>query len=422
MIAASVLAALSIAQGQAQNLTPIFSLKREEAIAGNPLARYAELLRLESAYRADLGQGSVYDELRANIEEALGDEAAVGAGLAAMYGPYTAGADLESSTLDGLTPQPAVAAIVRAVGTRRAVMIGEEHHSPQSRAIVIPLLRALWAKGFRYYAAETFADDAERTQRQGYPDALTGTYTTEPVFGEAVREAIRLGYKLVPYEAAAYDAKLDPGTNQENRERGQALHLKERIFDRDPTAKVLVHGGRGHVSKGGAKLGDTDFRFMAAHFCELTGLDPFSIYCAKMLEHKGRPRQENPLYRYVTAKGWIHRPTVFVNRAGRPFSSAPDYDADVFFPRVARLEGRADWLRRDLGRRSYRLLPALLAGEGLRLVQARYRGEPLTAIPVDQALLRPGEAAPALFLPRGRFSIRTIDPSGHELGRVEAKL
>ncbi len=400
----------------------IFSLKREERLAGNPLAEYAAMIDRQAEFMADPQQAGIYPELRANLEQSLGDPSAVGRGLAIMYGNSDAGPDLTSSPLDKFMPKRAVDAIVRAVGNRPAVMVGEEHHSPQSRSLVIPLLRALRKKGFRYYAAETFLEDTARIQRQGYPDYRTGVYTTEPVFAESVREAVRLGYILVPYEARNYDPKLDPGANQENRERGQAENLKARIFDKDPKAKVLVHGGRGHVSEGGAQIGETKFRFMGAHFKSLTGIDPLSVYCTSMIEHEGKPRHESPIYRYATARGWVKSPTVFVDAKGKPWSESPDLDVSVFFPRVRLVQGRPDWMARDLERRIYRLPAALTRGQGLRLVQARPMGEPATSVPTDQVLLRPGEIAPALMLPRGRFRVRTIDRAGTESSVLNVRI
>ena len=152
--------------------------------------------------------------------------------------------------LDVMLRRNAVQAIIDAVGDTKAVLIGEEHHPPQTRTLLAPLLRALKPRGFKYLAVETLNDDVSATQKQGYPTDETGTYTRDPVFAEALREAVQLGYTLVPYESIPADRTLSPSAHQEARELGQARNIKERIFDKDPAAKALVWGGRSHASQG----------------------------------------------------------------------------------------------------------------------------------------------------------------------------
>src|SRR5690606_17052867 len=115
-------------------------------------------------------------------------------------------------------------------GDYRVVMVNEAHHKPQTRLLTLALLPELRARGFKYFAAETFG---EEPLEKGYPTKDSGYYTRDPVFAEIVREAVRLGYALVPYEAFGV---LDG--SQQARETRQAERLAE-ILARDPDAKIL---------------------------------------------------------------------------------------------------------------------------------------------------------------------------------------
>lgn len=132
--------------------------------------------------------------------------------------------------------------------------------------LTIELLKKLKQKGYSYFAAETLFETDAKLNERGYPTKNSGAYINEPVYGDIVRTALKLGYKVAPYEAAF--------SGPDARERGQAENLKNRIFQKDPQAKVLVHVGYGHnseiVRKNGTKL-------MAGYLKEYTGIDPLTI-------------------------------------------------------------------------------------------------------------------------------------------------
>lgn len=99
------------------------------------------------------------------------------------------------------------------------------------------MIRELKNHGFRYLAAETFTPTVESPSYM-YPDYVSGYYLMDPVFADAVREARQLGFTLVSYES-----------NKNDRDKRQAQNLKEKIFDLDPHAKVLILAVRGRVSE-----------------------------------------------------------------------------------------------------------------------------------------------------------------------------
>ncbi|MDQ5835969.1 MAG: hypothetical protein M3379_04225 [Acidobacteriota bacterium] len=386
-------------------------MKKEQQEAGNPLAAYAEMLRLEPEYLRSKLFARVYPEVRAMYEEAMGVPLA---GVRAMSLPTLRGkvATDEKTVPARYRPEDAVAVVAREARRTRLVIYGEEHHLPQTRSLYEPLLRALWREGYRYLAGETFEDEVMKPGFK-YPTYDTGVYTKDPVYADAVRAALRLGYKLVAYEAHGQG----PAGDMSYRDRTEAENLKARVFDRDPGAKVFVIVGRSHAAESTASDGWTP---MASVLKRLTGIDPLTLYAPTMTERLTR-EEEDPRYVDATSRGLVRRPTIFVDAAGGMLGSPGAFDAYVFFPRTRLIAGRPDWMVRELGRRRVPIPARLRDGRGLRLVQAFEEGEQASAIAVDQVLIKEGDDAKALMLPTGRFWLRTIEPDGAVVGEARVR-
>ncbi len=389
--------------------------------------RYLERIVALRQLRADAGRAG-QDDRRQLLDQLLAaEEAAVGRYHEAMrlmdsFSPaFGAGPDL-----DGYEVRDAVRTILELADRHRVVMLNEAHHVPQHRAFAGLLLAGLRQKGFRYFAAETFnPEDMPGLAKRGYPTLATGGYCSEPVFGDLVRQALRLGYAPVAYDhnsdepparqddAAAVDRQID------QREEGQARNLKERIFDKDPRARVVVFAGYSHIRKVPQALGGGEkkmtLKWMAARFKERTGIEPLSVEQTMMMEHT-EPRHERPAYRLAAEKKMVgDRPVVlFDAKAGRyfvPGNFRGAFDVVVFHPRDAQRGGRPAWLRMGGYRKEVKVagLPAAPPGGSL-LAQAVARGEDeATAIPVDQVEYRAGEPGPLLLLPRGEYRVRVVD-------------
>ncbi|MDL2344549.1 hypothetical protein QOL99_10315 [Deinococcus sp. MIMF12] len=134
----------------------------------------------------------------------------------------------------------AVDAIVAASRGRRIVILNEAHHVPQSREFARRLALALRREGFSYFAGETFRPEIVSTTAQGYVTRDSGYYTAEPVYAELVRSVRRAGYTLVPYEAETFLQGGTPAQRINHRERQQAENLVERVFKKDPAARVFI--------------------------------------------------------------------------------------------------------------------------------------------------------------------------------------
>ncbi|MDB4913835.1 MAG: hypothetical protein JWM95_1479 [Gemmatimonadetes bacterium] len=404
-VALSVTAARG-AEGLQQAPTPLpppFLLGQSALRDGNPLAGYVEMLSLDSAYRSSPIFAKVYPEMRANLEEFLGMSRA---GISALSFPaFRIGDALQPTPISpNFVPRPALDVFAERAARTRIVIWGEEHHLPQTRCLYEPLLRRLWDEGYRYFAAETFADTV---MSPGFatPDYRSGLYLRDPVFAAAVRTAVSLGYKLVAYE----ETGRGPAGDNSYRDRRQAEHLKERVFDRDANARVLVIAGRGHASKVTAPDGWTP---MASVLRQLTGIDPLTIYAPRMTERSTRG-EEDGMYQYATARGLISQPTAFVDTTtGAILGQGQSLDAYVFWPRITIEDGRPDWMRACMDRRAVSVPAGLGSGSELLLAQAFVDGEPMTAIAADQIVFRASESPPVLMVAPGAYAIRVINQAG----------
>lgn len=88
-----------------------------------------------------------------------------------------------------------ISALLNKIDTCKVVMINEAHDRVQPRAFILSILTQLKRKGFSHLAMETLSySDTKNVS------LYTGYYTSEPMFGDVVREALKLGFILVPYE------------------------------------------------------------------------------------------------------------------------------------------------------------------------------------------------------------------------------
>jgi hypothetical protein len=337
--------------------------------------------------------------------------------------------ELTNSPIDAYQPRDALAAINALADKHQVLMINEEHRTPLHRAFTLRLLPILYAKGFRYLALETVNTTDTELNRRGYPTQATGTYASDPVYGDMIRRALKLGFKVVPYDVDNLNCTPPPDNPvacDDERERGQARNIVDRILKNDPGAKVLVHAGRDHISE----TKEEGFAMMAWHFRDISHIDPLTIDQMHMSERRN-PADEEPLYRYATRKWQLTEPTVFQSAGGELWSGGAGHDLKVFHPRSRYENGRPTWLRLGGLRRPQPIgfgklkLPARqrqFLGQEPLLVQAFVAGESADAVPVDQVVIYPTKQAPVLMLPKGKVRVRAIDRAGRVLGHYETAL
>ena len=395
-------------------ITPIYELKAlEEKYLAAPQwkSTYLEMMVLLCGYVGNYDEAYRYENLLYESNPSYKR-------VREMYAQ-----DVTSSPLGDYKTLDALDAIESIAGREQVIMINEEHRTPFHRAVTLQLLSRLYAKGFRYFAAETLYETDAELEKRGYPTQSTGFYTADPIYADTVRTALKLGYKVVPYENI--DAKCkSPDDNPEfcndRRERGQAQNLYERILKNDPQAKILVHVGRGHNSKSESSK---EFNFMGFYFKNLTKIEPFTIDQLRFSERRDSAL-EQPLYRFLTKNNMLQKPTVYQAADGKFYNIGLGYDMVIFHPRMQYENGRAAFLQMNGERRAAKIdlkkLKLRAVTEPI-LIQAFYARESEDAVPVDQIILYPNQKISPLMLPKGAFRVRAMDKAGKILSQYEKK-
>jgi hypothetical protein len=362
-----------------------------------------------------------------------------------LYDQAVLGFPLKSEELSNLTlPTPAgwntadaAETIAKFAADRRIVMVNEAHHDAHTRVLTLNLLPRLRALGFNYFAAEALGDnDPDLTQR-GYPIKSSGSeYLREPLYGEIIREAIRLGFTIVPYDAS--------GDTTAAREMGQAENLYKRVFVKDPSARLFVHAGYAHVDKGKHRLGNVEP--MAMRLAELTGLEPLSIDQTQFLELFP---EKSDAYHQLVASFRPTRPVVLVNRDDGSLWSARKelYDVNVILPPSINLKSFGDegaygerldekimriddparvsfynptlngmvrprWLSLDDTRYPVPVSVNLCRGNLPCVVEAHYFDEQPDAIAADRYAFLKTFTASKLYLRTGQYRLRALSKDG----------
>lgn len=314
---------------------------------------------------------------------------------------------------------PAADVILRLATNRKAVFFNEAHSAPITRTLTIELLSKLRAEGFNYFAAETLYDSDPDLQKRGYPTPKSGFYINEPLYGEMVRTALKLGFKVVPYDVE------NAGVGNP-RERAGAKNLAK-IFKQDANARLIVDAGFAHIQKSGKYLGG---RSMAEFFQEMSHIDPLCIEQTMMIQH-ARPDQDHPYY--LAAIEAVHptEPIVFVAAGDSIWTLKPKkYDMSVIFPLTKNNGTRPDWLALGGLRVAYPITSDLCNKKSPCLIQAFYADENDDSVPADRAILNVvdptasiaqriltdhGNAKSQLFLRPGKYRITATDLNDHRL-------
>lgn len=324
----------------------------------------------------------------------------------------------------------AVEAIAKAAASTQVVFINEAHHDAHTRVLTLELLPRLYATGYRYLAIEALAEPPVTLAARGYALESSGSeYLREPIYGEIVRQAIALGYKVISYDADT--------VNPVAREQAQAQNLEERIFRKDPSARVIVHAGYAHIDKGRGELGSVTP--LAAQLEKRLNLHAVSV---NQTQFRETLPEDNENYRWLMKEWDIRRPTVFINKKnGSLWSAKPRlYDVNVVLPRTGRdavLSGgmersrvvtntvqrqsmlapvvntsRPSWIALGGARRRLAISSSECRSSFPCLVQANYSSEPTDAVAADRYVFFQAHAAAELYLYPAKYRLIYTDMTG----------
>lgn len=288
--------------------------------------------------------------------------------------------------------------IQRIAEEQRLVMIMESHYVSKHREMIGATLPIFREAGFTHLAVEAIGESESSLAARGFPSRATGFYTSDPQFGNSLRRALHLGYHVFGYDFRPF--------SHETRESFAATEIAKR-FTRSPQARILVHAGLAHVLKHETDLGQ---RWLAALLWEETGIEPFCIWQWSAL-------RDNQAYRVVAeqllALGDLDEPVLLMPPpASSPsLPDVPRVDAILVHPPDL---SRAPDQRTPLFRQPMKEIVGRWEGSHWPIVIAAYRrGEPQTAVPLDQVLLRAPEAAFNLWIPQEmEFELAAFDRNG----------
>ena len=386
--------------------------KHKSLLAQYQVMRYAYVNNKDPAFQVIFGQYLSW------YQTFIGDypDAATSFSIRQAVSP-----DDRPSPLDNpdYTARPALEMIPELAKNYRAVFFNEAHNIPLTRTLTVQLLSKLRAEGFNYFAAETLYQTDTGLQARGYPIKDSGFYTEEPICAEMVRTALKLGFKVIAYEATS-------NATGDAREAEQARNIYKQVFKQDPNARLVVDAGYAHIQKSGVYLGGSS---MAEHLHKLSGIDPLAVEQTMMYPHQSGD-DDHPYYVAAMQKLKPKMPIVFMNKTGKPWSLRQGYDVSVFFPPQEMQHGRPTWaslggLRMPYfvtGDRCHRSYPCL--------VEARYANEGDDAIPADLMVLDPvplnavederirfhqGAPVSDLYLRPGKYRLTYSDQDSHSL-------
>jgi hypothetical protein len=327
-------------------------------------------------------------------------------------------------------------AIARAAAGRRIVMVNEAHYDAHTRELTLSLLPRLKSLGFNYFAAEAIGEKDPDLVKRGYPIKISGSeYLREPLYGDILREAIKLGFVIVPYDTDS--------TTTQGREIGQAENLYKKVFLKDPSARLFVHAGFAHIDKNRERLGNVEP--MASYLQKLTGITPLSIDQTQFLELSA---DRSDAYHQLIAEFKPDGPTVLINRtSGALWSAEPRlYDVNVILPTslsmkafgagyqqqsarnesdMTRISGdsmmtlanmeRPLWLTLHGVRRSVQINSTLCRSNFPCVVEAHYASEFEGATSADRYVFLEPSSTSRLFLLPGRYRLRASGVDGESL-------
>jgi len=274
------------------------------------------------------------------------------------------------------------------------VMINESHFASKHREMIGAALPILKDAGFTHYAVESIGESASALKERGYPIVETGFYTSDPQFGNTLRLALKLKFNVLGYD---FDF-----TSHEAREEFAATELAK-LFQNDPKTRLLVHTGGDHVLKNETSLGQrwlASILFEPFTISQLSSMHDNLEYDAilPLLQQEIEDFTEPVLLMPPPNKncGLTNIQDVDAILVHPPDKSTAPSERTVLFPAdMQQVSGK--WLTKQW--------PVVIS--------AYNQGEPTSAVPLDQVMLKTNEQDFTLWLPPStKYTIVVFDQKG----------
>ena len=313
--------------------------------------------------------------------------------------------------------EDAIHRIVREAEGRRIVMLNEAHSVSRHRMFLVQLLRALRPMGFTHLAVETFNNDGSSsngaaqfrvTQRFAPND---GTYSWDPVFAEAIREAADLGYGFIGYEQREGQSGQDGESPIAAREAAQATNLLGALNALPTSARVIIYVGFSHLRETPDRRNNI---WLAQRLRGLADQDPLTI--EQSATGSFEPFGESSATTKAVFDRFPRQAAVIVQDGDEVIGAAPrGADLAVFHPPLPSIADRPGWLAADPERRRVDVALPAEARPTIALIQAVHAKDDAPQVPADQYLLKADDVGQAtLFLRPGSYLIRMETVNGFQ--------
>ena len=249
-----------------------------------------------------------------------------------IFSQYNSLQKLSKSAIDSFKLYKVVNAkqyILEAAKHTRVVILNEAHHMPLHRVFAQSLLLELHNEGFNELGMETFDNADSLIVLRGHPEIKSGWYSAEPCYGNMIRTALNLNYRLFGYE-------MDGGGE---REKEQAKNIAKEL-EAHPESRILIYCGYDHFIKDTMPGADSWHHAMAGWLKLFTGIEPLTIDQVTLSE-TGVDSMDNA-YRKLMSFGSL---VVMINDSGKSLMPKRKYNADitVYHPNTSYIHGRPGW-------------------------------------------------------------------------------
>jgi hypothetical protein len=228
-------------------------------------------------------------------------------------------------------PITAIDVISEEVKKHKIVILNDNHDNPNSRIFADSLLKPMFENGFKYLAVETVDYEDNLLNTRGFPIQKTGFYTKEPRFAEMLRHALKIGFKIIPYEDTLKCDFKDFLECLNFREFNQANNIKN-ILKKDSLSKIFIYAGYDHIYK----TPNDGWIHMAQSLKVQTGINPLCIEQTQMIP-KYNNEFENNFYKVLNAKYSFEKPMIFKNNKEEyllPNNMKNAVDLQIYHPKL----------------------------------------------------------------------------------------
>lgn len=294
--------------------------------------------------------------------------------------------------------------LLKKAESEQIIIINEAHHNASHRTFVSSLLQGLYDKGYRYLGLETLASESVNVTK--FAVLSSGYYSKEPEFGNLIYNALKIGFRLFPYEAE--------GNNKE-REIGEAKNIFD-FMQKNKEGKYLIYCGYEHAYEGTHKSWE---KTMAGRLSDLTGINPFTVDQTQFSE-KSNLKYNEPLLRLVNN----NVPVVLKDQNEGIYNDSDKKlytDIKIIHPVTKYIKGRPDWMLGE-NRKLYKIPVSKISTYPVMVFAYRKGEYEQNGIPADILELKTPKESRFLILDKGNYDIVVKDKEYKVLQRFEKKI